>query len=366
MKILRLFVALVLCLQLGFSPDVWAQSLPYSLVDKDQYAIFEEEQAAKEDAALALEDPPDDAALLHYSDAFWRQAVTSVEGAYKLDNEPEPIPDLTLLNPTLSLPLYGTSIALTGRYVLGFKTAAKKYKEPSKSASTSNTNQRNLEMTQQMQLKMQGKIMDRVFVDIDYDDQREEEKTLSVAYRGKPGEIVQEAEFGDINLALPQTDLIAYQKQLFGAKMHLQYKNANLYVIGSQTKGTSKQKQFVGSSVQEIVSLADTSYLRRTYYDLTFGGNIHGDPQLQPDAYNDWKNNVISISPGSEEIYLNSNTTSRTFVPIEKTATDYLGTQLYTAQFELLTRGVDYTIDYARGIVTFKRTITAQSAILLN
>lgn len=366
MKILRLFVALVLCLQLGFSPDVWAQSLPYSLVDKDQYAIFEEEQAAKEDAALALEDPPDDAALLHYSDAFWRQAVTSVEGAYKLDNEPEPIPDLTLLNPTLSLPLYGTSIALTGRYVLGFKTAAKKYKEPSKSASTSNTNQRNLEMTQQMQLKMQGKIMDRVFVDIDYDDQREEEKTLSVAYRGKPGEIVQEAEFGDINLALPQTDLIAYQKQLFGAKMHLQYKNANLYVIGSQTKGTSKQKQFVGSSVQEIVSLADTSYLRRTYYDLTFGGNIHGDPQLQPDAYNDWKNNVISISPGSEEIYLNSNTTSRTFVPIEKTATDYLGTQLYTAQFELLTRGVDYTIDYARGIVTFKRTITAQSVIAVD
>ena len=366
MKILRLFVAGVLCLQLGFPPDVLGQALPYSLVDKDQYAIFEEEQAAKQDAALALEDPPDDAALLHYSDEFWRQAVTAVEGGYKLDNEPEPIPDLTLLNPTLSLPLYGTSIALTGRYVLGFKMAEKKFKEASKSASTSNTDQRNIEMAQQMQLKMQGKIMDRVFVDIDYDDQREEEKTLSVAYRGKPGELVQEAEFGDINLALPQTDLIAYQKQLFGAKMHLQYKNANLYVIGSQTKGTSKQKHFVGSSVQEIVSLADTSYLRRTYYDLTFGGNIHGDSQLLPDANTDWKHNVISISPGSEEIYLNSNTTSQSFVPQEQNATDYLGTQVYTAQFELLTRGVDYTIDYARGILVLKRTITPQSVIAVN
>ncbi|MBR4355032.1 MAG: hypothetical protein IKP96_00440 [Elusimicrobiaceae bacterium] len=366
MKILRLFVALVFLLEVGFAPVVGAQTLPYHLVDKDQYAIFEEEQAAKREAALVLEDPPDDAALLHYSNEFWRQAVTSVEGAYKLDNEPEPIPDLTLLNPTLSLPLYGTSIALTGRYVLGFKMASKKYKEASKSASTSNTNQRNIQMNQEMQLKMQGKIMDRVFVDIDYDDQREEDKTVSVAYRGKPGEVVQLAEFGDIDLSLPQTDLITYQKQLFGAKMHLQHKNANLYLIGSQTKGTSKQKQFVGSSVQEIVSLKDTDYVRRTYYDLTFGANIHGDPALDPAAATDWRSNVLNISPGSEEIYLNSNITSHTFVPVEKTATDYLGTQLYTAQFELLTRGVDYTIDYARGIITFKRSIPVDSVIAVD
>ena len=77
---------------------------------------------------LTLEEPPDDAELLRYSNEFWRQAVTSVEGAYSLDKEPEPIPDLTLLNPTLSLPLYGTSIALTGRYVLGVNMKGKKYK----------------------------------------------------------------------------------------------------------------------------------------------------------------------------------------------------------------------------------------------
>ncbi|MBR4592572.1 MAG: hypothetical protein IKO35_05130, partial [Elusimicrobiaceae bacterium] len=364
MKILRLCVAFALFLQWFFAPLAGAQTLPYSLVDKDQYAIFAEEQAAKKEAELTLEDPPDDAALLHYSDEFWRQAVTSVEGAYKLDNEPEPIPDLTLLNPTLSLPLYGTSIALTGRYVLGMKMAAKRYKEASKSGGTDNTNQHNVEMNQTMQLKMQGKIVDRVFVDIDYDDQREDEKTISVAYRGKPGELVQLAEFGDIDLALPQTELIAYQKQLFGAKMHLQHKNANLYVIGSQTKGTSKQKQFVGSSVQEIVSLADTGYIRRTYYDLTFGGNIH--PISNDDAYRDWKNNMMNISPGTEEIYLDSNETSYTYVPVEKTATDYLGTIPYQAQWELLTRGVDYTVDYARGIITFKRAIKAASVIAVD
>ena len=285
MKPLRALLALVLSLQFTLAPTAGAQALPYRLVDTDQYDIFREDQQARDEKALEIQDAPDDAQLLKYSNEFWRQAVTAVEGAYQLDKGPEPIPDLTLLNPTLSLPLYGTSIALTGRYVLGFKMSSKKYKQDDNN-TVEDRNESSMEMDQQLQLKMQGKILERVFVDIDYDDQREEEKTLSVAYRGQPGELVQSAEFGDINLSLPQTEFIAYEKQLFGAKMHLQHKNANLYLIGSQTKGSSKQKQFVGSSVSEIVSLADKDYIRRTYYDLTFGGNVPpGVPNFDHTAY---------------------------------------------------------------------------------
>ncbi|MGN1058572.1 MAG: hypothetical protein ACI4Q7_04405, partial [Candidatus Avelusimicrobium sp.] len=188
MRILRLPFAFLLLLQFVFAPAAGAETLPYSLVDKEQYSIFQEEQAAKREEELSLQDPPDDAELLRYSGEFWRQAVTAVEGAYRLDKEPEPIPDLTLLNPTLSLPLYGTSIALTGRYVLGFKLSAKKYKEDPNN-DIEERNESSMEMNQEMQLKMQGKIMDRIFVDIDYDDQREDEKTISVAYRGKEGEL---------------------------------------------------------------------------------------------------------------------------------------------------------------------------------
>lgn len=366
-KLLRQALAVLLILQFTFALPAGAQSLPYRLVDTDQYDIFREDQQAKEEEKLALEDPPDDANLLKYSNEFWRQAVTSVEGAYKLDKEPEPIPDLTLLNPTLSLPLYGTSIALTGRYVLGFKMAAKKYKKDDNN-SVDERSDSSFEMDQQLQLKMQGKILERVFVDIDYDDQREEEKSISVAYRGKPGELVQLAEFGDINLSLPQTEFIAYEKQLFGAKMHLQHQNANLYLIGSQTKGSSKQKQFVGSSVAEIVSLADKDYIRRTYYDLTFGGNVPDgarDTTLD-DAYSQWRTYIGSISPGSEEIYLDNNDTSSDYVPVTLNAEDFLGGSTYTAKWELLTRGTDYTVDYASGIITFKRTIKAESVLAVD
>ena len=366
MKLLRALLALVLSLQFTLAPTAGAQPLPYRLVDTDQYDIFREDQQARDEKALEIQDAPDDAQLLKYSNEFWRQAVTAVEGAYQLDKGPEPIPDLTLLNPTLSLPLYGTSIALTGRYVLGFKMSSKKYKQDDNN-TVEDRNESSMEMDQQLQLKMQGKILERVFVDIDYDDQREEEKTLSVAYRGQPGELVQSAEFGDINLSLPQTEFIAYEKQLFGAKMHLQHKNANLYLIGSQTKGSSKQKQFVGSSVSEIVSLADKDYIRRTYYDLTFGGNVPtGVPNFDHTAYDEWRDKIGSISPGSEEIYLDSNSTSSDYVPVTQTATDFLGGGNYTAKWQLLTRGTDYTIDYASGIITFKRTIKAESVLAVD
>jgi len=372
MRLDRFALAGILFLEFICAP-AGAETLPYSLVDKTQYSIFEEEQQEAREEALTLKDQPDDADLLKYSNDFWRQAVTSVEGAYKLDNEPEPIPDLTLLNPTLSLPLHGTSIALTGRYVLGLKLASKRYKSDPNS-TVSNRNDRSMLLEQQLQLKMQGKILDRVFVDIDYDDKREEDKTLSVAYRGKPGEVVQLAEFGDINLSLPGTEFITYNKELFGAKMHLQHKDANLYLIGSQTKGSSKQKQFVGTSVSEIITLEDKSYKRYTYYDLTFGGNVKPAikddgtliPSVDSTAYADWRSQIGAISAGTEEIYLDNNKTSTDYVPVYKTATDYLGGGDYEAKWELLTRGVDYTVDYVRGIIVFKRSISAASVIAVD
>ncbi len=360
MKTARLVLCLFLIPQLLFGPYLQAETLPYRLVDRDKYDLFEDERKAKAEEELIIQDVPDDAQLLKYTNEFWRQAVTAVEGDYTLDKEPEPIPDLTLLNPTLSLPLYGTNVALTGRYVIGFKLDAKRYMQDANN-DIEERNTQSFSLEQQMQLKMQGKILDRIFVDIDYDDEREEEKTLSVAYRGKAGELVQSAEFGDINLSLPQTEFIAYEKQLFGAKVHLQHKDLDVNIIGSQTKGTSKQKQFVGSSVFEIVTIKDTDYVRRTYYDLTFGSNTPAGSNLT------WETTIGNIAPGTEEVYMDTNTTGGDYVPVSLQARDYSDdTAVYSGTFKLLQRGVDYTVDYSRGIIQFTSARTAASVIAVN
>ncbi len=360
MKTARLVLCLFLIPQLLFGPYLQAETLPYQLVDRDKYDLFEEDRKAAEEKELIIEDAPDDAQLLKYTNEFWRQAVTAVEGDYVLDKGPEPIPDLTLLNPTLSLPLYGTNVALTGRYVIGFQLDAMRYTQDSNN-DVEERNTRSFEMQQEMQLKMQGKILDRIFVDIDYDDQSEDDQTISVAYRGKPGELVQLAEFGDINLSLPQTEFIAYEKQLFGAKMHLQHKDLDINIIGSQTKGTSKQKQFVGSSVFEIATIADTDYIRRTYYDLTFGRNVAGLPT------NNWSVEMGNIASGTEEVYVDTNTVRGDYVPVSLTVRDYeTGAEVYSGTFKQLQRGTDYTVDYSRGIIKFTSAQTASSIIAVN
>ena len=360
MKTARVVLCLFLIPQLLFGPYLQAETLPYQLVDRDKYDLFEEDRKAAEEKELIIEDAPDDAQLLKYTNEFWRQAVTAVEGDYSLDKEPEPIPDLTLLNPTLSLPLYGTNVALTGRYVIGFQLDARRYTQDDNN-DIEERNVQNFEMRQEMQLKMQGKILDRIFVDIDYDDQSEDEQTISVAYRGKPGEFVQKAEFGDIQLSLPQTEFIAYEKQLFGAQVHLQHKDLNVNIIGSQTKGTNKQKQFVGSSVFEIVSIKDTDYIRRRYYDLTFGSNTPVGPNSV------WTGTMGNVASGSEEVYVDTNTVSGDYVPVSLSVRDYgTGDVVYSGTFKLLQRGVDYTIDYSRGIIEFTSAQTAASIIAVN
>ena len=107
---------------------------------------------------------------------------------------------------------------------------------------------------------------------------------------------------------------------------------------------------------------------------MTFGGNVRAAikedgtivPSIDSTANGQWSSEIGAISPGTEEIYLDSNTTSSDYVPVYKTATDYLGGGTYEAKWQLLTRGVDYTVDYTKGYITFKRTLSAASVLAVD
>ncbi|MDR1684818.1 MAG: hypothetical protein LBR90_05155, partial [Elusimicrobiota bacterium] len=274
-----------------------------------------------------------------YSRAYLENAMAAVEGA--VDPREREIEYLEILNPSLLLPIFGTTISLTGRKTFGFNYNARKYKGRQTIEDRSFSN---FEMNQEMQIKLQGKISDRIFVDIDYDDQREDAQNISVSYRGKGEEFVQSADFGDIELSLPGTEFISYNKQVFGAKMHMRFKDAHLRLIGSQTKGETRSKQFKGDSVFETANVRDTQYIRRRYYDLSFDG-------LQT-----W-----AIAPNTERVYIDDHTTGGYLVAM--TAQDLQDpSAVYpdtggTAGFKLLTRGVDYVIDYSQKILIFNNSL---------
>ena len=89
---------------------------------------------------------------------------------------------------------------------------------------------------------MQGKVGEKISVNVDYDDTKPNKQDISISYKGEADEVVQNASFGDIDLSLPATEFVSYNKQLFGVRVDLKFKKASFTLVGSRTKGITKTK----------------------------------------------------------------------------------------------------------------------------
>ncbi len=246
-------------------------------------------------------------------------------------------------------PQYGASLSVTGRKVIGFNVSEKRF---TNQQTTVNRPQDThlFDIQQQLQIRMQGKVGPKITVNVDYDDTKENKQDISVVYQGDPEEVVQYASFGDIDLSLPATEFVSYNKQLFGIRANLKYKSLSAILIGSRTKGTTRTKQFFGNTQFEAKDIQDTAYLRRQYYDLTFG-----NPARLP------------IPVGSEQIFLDEqNPNVATLVNTSSITADDLGNSAvtYTGNFRRLAPGQDYTVDYAKGVLTLRVAAQPQHVLI--
>jgi hypothetical protein len=268
-------------------------------------------------------------------------------------NAPKPPP------PEVELPTYGTSLSVTGRKVIGFNFSEKRYTHDQVTSGRAKTTNL-IEINQQLQLRMQGKVGPKITVNVDYDDTKTNQQDISVVYNGDPNEVVQNVSFGDIDLSLPSTEFVSYNKQLFGIRADVKYKGFKATIIGSRTKGTTKSKQFLGNSQFVSVDFQDTSYLRRTYYDLTFGAATR-----------------LPIKSGSERVYLaRQDPTQTNNVNLQTLTVDDLSCDTpacvnqsstsFAGQFLTLTAGQDYTINYAKGYIQFRNQLQPQFVVAVD
>ncbi|MBI4346965.1 MAG: hypothetical protein HY553_08935, partial [Elusimicrobia bacterium] len=281
----------------------------------------------------------------------WEKMRTDYEtGRLPSEEEEEilPLPPAELLSstgttpapppPEVELPTYGTSLSVTGRKVVGFNFSEKRFLNEQKTTGRPKTLNL-IDIQQQLQLRMQGKVGPKITVNVDYDDTKLNKQDISVVYTGDPNEVVQNASFGDIDLSLPATEFVSYNKQLFGIRADLKYKGFKGSFIGSRTKGQTKTKQFIGNTQFASLDVLDTSYLRRTYYDISFDTATR-----------------LPGQPGSERVFLatqdprtfNTNTVDLTVDDLKVAASTF------TAKFAQLAPGTDYTIDYVKGILQFR------------
>ncbi len=331
----------------------------YSLFDREKAKqLFEEVEVSSEpdrplDETFEREEP------FRLSEDKWRQATKAVDdGTYEehtstaaeqvqvSSQTPEALP------PSLTMPGYGTSLSVAGRKTIGFSFNSKRYMN-SQSSTGRQQSTSYFDLQQQLQIQMQGKIGPRITVNVDYDDTKEEKQDISIVYQGESQDVVQNASFGDIDLSLPGTEFVQYNKQLFGIRVDLKYGGARATLIGSRTKGTTKTVQFVGNTLFQTKDIADTGYKRRQYYDLTFGNTTGRLP----------------IVSGSEKVYLDdqSHSTANNIDVFDMTGDDMgVRTSTYTGRFKLLSAGVDYTIDYNKGLLTFTSARNSQDVVIVN
>lgn len=250
--------------------------------------------------------------------------------------------------PEIEMASYGTNLSVSGRKIVGFNYSEKRFL--SQQITTGQPQVANqIGIVQQMQLRMQGKIGPKVAVNVDYDDTKPDKQDISVVYTGDPNEVIQNVSFGDIDLSLPATEFVSYNKQVFGIRGDLKYKGFSGTIIGSRTKGTTKTKQFVGNTQFVATDIPDDGYVRRQYYDLSFNNTAR-----------------LPLVAGSERIYLAQQNALAQNPPtaITITADDLaVASSSFTGTFLPLVPGQDYTIDYIKGILTFKTALLPQFVV---
>ena len=233
-------------------------------------------------------------------------------------------------------------------------------------------------MEGELQLRIEGTVLRKTHVYVDYDDTRENEtrNQVSVVYKGDPDELVQEAAFGDIMLSLPATEFVSYSssRAVFGAKVDLKYKWARLMAVASREKGQTEKATFTGGAELTSLQVDDAGFTRRRFFLLNtwsnestgkgyFDGGLGGNRKIYKEG------NVPKI-----EVFVNYGT--KTGFPSGITRY-YFNAQEFDDKLgdeeepisrpkpfiewgnpsKKLARGIEYTVDVEKGIITFNTTI---------
>ncbi|MBU2600006.1 hypothetical protein KJ849_05485 [bacterium] len=219
-----------------------------------------------------------------------------------------------------------------------------------------------VDINQELQVRVLGNIQDRIFTDIDYDDTVTDTQTrqkFHIEYKGKEKEVVKEAAFGDLQLSLPNTEFVSYNKNLFGIKAAVNYKKLSVIAVASRTKGIPESKTFKGYSEQRTIDISDTNFMERKYYQI-----LAYLPYLSPPKE---IGKTLPLEVGSVKIYLDNRVGSDNQKATTAAGKSFNNQNYYRGEnsFDELYPISDYVIDHQTGMVSLRKNIGQDNIILV-
>ena len=138
----------------------------------------------------------------------------------------------------------------------------------SKLSETQNTH---LEFDQTQRISVEGKIGDRVSINVDHDSERDFdwENNIRISYKGEEDDIVQTVDAGNVSLSLPGSQSLmgsASHQGLFGVKTVSKLGPMNITAIASVVNTEKKSQEYKGKSEAQTIKIQDHRYVENKYF----------------------------------------------------------------------------------------------------
>ncbi|MBT4927083.1 cell surface protein SprA, partial [bacterium] len=138
-------------------------------------------------------------------------------------------------------------------------------------SSLNQTQNTHLEFDQKQHLNIQGKIGDRITVNMDQDSERQFdwENNIRINYEGFEDDVIQKIEAGNISLSLPSTKYVTFSGKnqgLFGIKSISKLGPIDITTIASIEKAKKEQEEYKGGSQSSTQQIRDVDWIKNRYF----------------------------------------------------------------------------------------------------
>jgi hypothetical protein len=138
-------------------------------------------------------------------------------------------------------------------------------------SSINETQNTHIEFDQKQNLNIEGKIGDRITVQMDQDSERDFdwENNIRISYEGAEDDIVQKVEAGNISLSLPSTQYVTFSGQnkgLFGLKAISKLGPVDVTTIASIEQTRKERQKYKGGSESKTQRIKDYEYVKNQYF----------------------------------------------------------------------------------------------------
>lgn len=195
--------------------------------------------------------------------AFVKEATRSLQG----QDQSSSAASLELIGADIA----GQRVSLRVRGDININGSLTKNNQSQTATTANQYESTNFQIKQTQAFKIEGKVGDRVSINVDQDSERDFdfENSLQIHYTGTEDEIVQAVEAGNITLDLPATSLARFSSKsngLFGVKAVMKVGALDVTTIASLEKGQQQKRSLNGDQANQVQLIKDFNRVHNKYF----------------------------------------------------------------------------------------------------